>query len=287
MQSDADPSPEGRELTSADPFQKPRLTAAEVSAFEHDGYLIYKNSVLPAERFQALQRHFEDFLAGLADQVRPEDLDVPHLTDTKLFDWLLDDAVLDLVEPIIGPDIALFSSHLICKPPERGRRVPWHEDRYYWKGALDPIEVVTVWLAIDRSTRENGAMKVVARSHRRSMESEYMQVDTETNVFGAEIKPHQIDAANVVVFELEPNQASLHHSGTMHASDANTSNLRRCGYTMRYMSTRVRFNHEARGDWHQVYLARGKDHAGNRYGDPGRAYHDIMARRHGTASKGH
>jgi len=47
-------------------------------------------------------------------------MDVPHFVDTKLFEWLFSDEVLDLVEPIIGPDIALFSSHFICKPKGMG-----------------------------------------------------------------------------------------------------------------------------------------------------------------------
>ncbi|MEK7411950.1 MAG: hypothetical protein AAB263_01390, partial [Planctomycetota bacterium] len=69
---------------------------------------------------------------------------------------------------------------------------------------------------------------------------------------------------------------------------ANTSPRRRCGYTMRYMSTRCRFNHEVHGDSHQIYLARGKDHAGNVYGDPTRSVeHLLAARRLKNVRKGH
>jgi hypothetical protein len=39
--------------------------------------------------------------------VNPESLDTPHFTDPKLFDWLFADEVLDLIEPRLGPDIAL------------------------------------------------------------------------------------------------------------------------------------------------------------------------------------
>src|SRR5262249_51167929 len=156
------------------------------------------------------------------------------------FEWLFDDDVLDLVEPIIGPDIALFSSHFLCKPAGHGKRVPWHEDSYYWRHMLDPVDVVTVWLAIDPSNKENGAMKVIPRKHRRTTDSEYEPVDPTINVFPNEIKRHQFDESTAVTFELLPNQASLHHSGMMHGSDPNKSTQRRCGFTMRYMSTRCR-----------------------------------------------
>ena len=60
----------------------------------------------------------------------------------------------------------------------------------------------------------------------------------------------------------------LHHAKAIHGSNANTSDRRRCGYTMRYMSTAVKFHEDARRMKHQIYLARGRDRAGNSYGDP-------------------
>ena len=70
-----------------------------------------------------------------------------------------------MIEPFLGPDIALWSSHFICKPPGHGRAAPWHEDSNYWRGMLEPQEVITVWLAIDESSRENGCMRVIPGSH--------------------------------------------------------------------------------------------------------------------------
>ena len=73
----------------------------------------------------------------------------------------------------------------------------------------------------------------------------------------------------------------------MHGSDANTSDLRRCGYTMRYMSSAVKLNDEQSGKWHQIYLARGKDRAGNRYADPGKSYDHLARYREETGRRGH
>ena len=89
-----------------------------------------------------------------------------------------------------------------------------------------------------------------------------------------------------VTLELEPNRASLHSAALYHGSEQNRSNDRRCGYIMRFISTRTRFNHE-RGYYHQIYLARGHDHAGNRYGDPTVARPDLMEARKGRIRKGH
>ncbi|MFW6038916.1 MAG: phytanoyl-CoA dioxygenase family protein, partial [bacterium] len=176
--------------------------------------------------------------------------------------------VLDLVEPIIGPDIALWSSHFICKPAGKGKRVPWHEDSAYWKGRLDPMDVVTVWLAIDPSTPQNGCMRVVPGSHVNGF-SEYEPVaEREKEVFAREIKGADRFEHEAVDCVLEPNQCSIHHAKCVHGSHANTGHMRRCGYTMRYMPTTVKFIDEANKEGFQIYLARGCDRAGNRYGDP-------------------
>ena len=249
-----------------------RLSGAQLEHYHKEGYLIYRNPVFPAIKFQALKDHFEEKIARLPSTIRPEAMDVPHFADPRLFEWLFADEVLDLVESIIGPDIALWSSHFICKPKGDGRRVPWHEDSSYWKGRLDPMEVVTVWLAIDPSTKENGCMNVIPRSLNGF--SEYNPVDTKINVFPTEIKANQFEASSAIAIELQPNQASFHDGRLIHGSQPNNSQIRRCGYTMRYMSTRVRMSPE-KNPSHLIYLARGRDHAGNAYADPSHAYEEL------------
>ena len=262
-----------------------KLSADQIETYTREGFLKSTDPLLPASSFDALKAHFEHKLDNLPDDQRPESMDVPHFNDPKLFTWLFAPEVLDVVESILGPDIALFSSHFICKPKGNGKKVPWHEDSYYWKGMMNPMEVCTVWLAIDPSTKVNGCMKVIPRTFHGY--SDYDPVDPEKNVFPTEIKKHMVDESRQVYLELEPNQFSLHDGRLMHGSDPNTSDIRRCGYTMRYISTRTRFNHEQFGQWQNIYLARGKDHAGNIYADPTRSYPEISRTREKSGRKGH
>lgn len=256
-----------------------RLSAESVQKYNEQGYLIVPEAVLEPEKFKSLSAYFEKILSEVEPGARPEALDVPHFIYPELFQWVFDPAVLDLVEPILGPDIALFSTHFLSKPRGDGKRVPWHEDSFYWRNMLDDTHsVVTIWLAIDPSTTKNGCMYVVPGSHRKP-DSEYEDVDTEKNVFPLEIRDRVRIEALAVPVELEPNHASLHNSGLIHGSPPNTSDQRRCGYTMRFMSTSVRFNQEAYGEAHHLYLARGRDRAGNVYADPTRAYPEKLAER--------
>jgi ectoine hydroxylase-related dioxygenase (phytanoyl-CoA dioxygenase family) len=132
------------------------------------------------------------------------------------------------------------------------------------------MDVCTVWLAIDPSVKENGCMWVIPQTQHNGY-SDYEAVDETANVFGTEIISSQRDDARAVPCVLQPGEASLHNGRTMHGSAANTSTLRRCGYTMRYISAATKFNEEKYG-YHQIYLARGKDRAGNNYADPSVAY---------------
>jgi hypothetical protein len=52
------------------------------------------------------------------------------------------------------------------------------------------------------------------------------------------------------------------------------------------MSTRVKLNTGFCGEWHQIYLARGRDHAGNCYADPARSYPHLARYRETSGPTG-
>jgi len=263
-----------------------RLSPEQISYYKKEGYLLYREPVFSDEKFTRLKATFEEILADLPEDFSPEMMDVPHFTFTQLYEFLFADEVLALVEPFLGEDIALFSSHFISKPGGKGKRVPWHEDSAYWKAWMEPMEVVTVWLAIDPSTRQNGCMQVIPRTHDNGY-SDYEAVDSSKNVFDTEIIKPQLDLSKAVALELQPNQASLHDGRLKHGSDANTSSMRRCGYTMRYISTRTKINKEKLGQFQKIFLARGRDYAGNEYGDPTVSYIDLARTRTKHIKSGH
>ncbi len=238
-----------------------RLTAEEVRYYHDNGYLLVHRQVFPPEKMQRLHAIFEEHLAEKGSKLSDE-LDTPHFRDERLLEYLLSDEALDLVEPIIGPNIGLWSSHFICKDPYVGRATPWHEDSAYWKGRLSGYDkIITIWLALDRSTKENGCMRVIPGTHNNGF-SEYEEVDGAKNLFRSQIK--NIDESKAVYFELEPGECSLHDARIIHGATANTSPLRRCGYTMRYFSTELKVLPEKNPNF-KVWLARGEDLAGNRF----------------------
>ena len=238
-----------------------KLSPAEVEDYQKKGYHIYKHPVFAPEKLAKLRSIFEEHLAQKGDKLSDE-LDTPHFRDPRLLEFLLSPEPLDLVEPILGPNIGLWSSHFISKEPFKGRATPWHEDSYYWKGRVSRYDkIVTVWLAIDRSNKENGCMRVIPGSHNNGF-SDYEAVNGTVNTFSQQIKG--VDESKAAYFELEPGECSLHDARIIHGATANTSSHRRCGYTMRYFSTETKVYSEKDPDF-KIWLARGKDVAGNTY----------------------
>lgn len=235
-----------------------RLAQEHVAHYEAAGYTLFKEPVLSADAFSRLKAIFEEDLAKYGE----DGLDVIHFKDARLLEFLLSDAILNLVEPVVGSDIGLWSSHFISKPPRVGKATPWHEDSAYWDGRITTMAgICTVWLAIDEATPENGCMRVIPGTHRHGF-SDYHAVDTAANIFGTEINADSIDESKAVYFSLQSNECSLHEARLIHGAQANTSDKRRCGYTMRYFPTTSRVIPE-KNVGHKIWLARGEDLAGN------------------------
>lgn len=238
------------------------LNSDEVQAFRTDGYYLYHHQLFGPSELDTLNAIFEEHQAAEPNK-RADEFDTPHFEDRRLLEFLLAPQVLDLVECLLGPDIALWSSHFIAKEPLVGRATPWHEDSSYWQGRMDRFDqIVTIWLALDDVDEANGCMQVIAGSHLDGGFSQYRPVDQGANTFGSEIV--DVDLTRAVPFVLRRGEASLHDGRIIHGARANTSPRRRLGYTMRYVSASVHIFHE-RQPSHRLWLARGQATAPNIY----------------------
>lgn len=243
-----------------------RLSTDDVARYRRDGYLLPGRPAFAPERFAALVQIFEDHLAraeargGRGDS---GELDMPHARDPRLLELLLADELLDVVEPLVGPDIGLFASAFLSKEPHTGRATPWHEDSYFWEGRFDRMDrIATVWIALDAVDRENGCMKVLPGSHLAGA-AEYTFADPDEFSFDRVVEGG-VDESTAVYFELAPGEYSLHDARIIHGADQNHSPRRRAGYTIRYFSQELRFDPaHPKNAGHRLWHARGRNLAGN------------------------
>ena len=142
-------------------FLRAVLTDEQANSYWEHVYLLPGEDLYDPEKFGRLKAIFEELLRERGDA----NLDLIHFDNPQLLDFLMYDHILNIVEKLIGPDFGLFSSHFISKEPGVGKATPWHEDFGYWHRRFESFPaIVTIWLAIDPSTRANGCMRPLCQN---------------------------------------------------------------------------------------------------------------------------
>jgi len=218
--------------------------------YHRDGYVIVRN-VLDTGLIREASSHV-DWLIRNNPGRRPEQLWEDLIPNDAFWVRLVSDSrLLDVAQEFIGPDIALFASHYLSKPAGNGLPVLWHQDGSYWP--LDPMDVVTVWLAVDDSTPENGCMRVIPGTQHLKLQQMRPNAAVKS-VLDSEVDPSLVDETKAVNVVLRAGDLSVHHPNVIHGSNANTSTRRRCGLTIRYIPTTTRITKP----WACDFLLRGR-----------------------------
>ncbi|MFG2563458.1 phytanoyl-CoA dioxygenase family protein [Streptomyces sp. NPDC048496] len=241
--------------------------------FDRNGYTIFRD-IIDADLINEVHGHVV-WLQQQHPDVRPERLGHQYLRDDPFWLRLVSDPrLLDIAQLFVGPDIALFASHYISKPPRSGQPVLWHQDGAFWP--LEPMRVVTLWLAVDHSTTDNGCLRVIPGSHRSGFAD--MRDNTAVdNVLGKEIAV-EVDESQAADVVLRPGDVEVHHPNIVHGSKPNTSPNRRCGLTIRYIPTSTRITEAGDGQpYTSAFHLRGNPGTVNAYRprpayDPARHY---------------
>ena len=158
---------------------------------------------------------------------------------------------LELLEPLLGRNIKQITNQLHWKPPGAKytfyrfhQDVRFRDDPTKFKNML--TSYVTTGLAIDRQTVENGALRVIPRSHTRGYlgladDGPIMVGETQD----AELRAAGLDPAHIVTCEMEPGDLLLWTLYTVHGSAPN-----RASYDRRFLlNSYARAEDSANGEW--------------------------------------
>ena len=230
-----------------------------VRRYKEDGYVVLPEVIDKNLTLEA-QGHIE-WLGRKYPDLRPEQYHHQLIVDDPFWIRLCTEpSLVDVVESFLGSDIALFAAHYISKPPRDGQPVLWHQDSNYCP--LEPMEVITIWLAIDDSTKEICCMRVIPGSHVGQQLFKHRSSHGE-NVLQSELELI-VDESKAVNVKVPSGGVSLHDPYLIHGSKANLSDTRRCGLTLRYIPTSTRIKREK----FPTYLCRGKVIENNNYYPP-------------------
>ncbi len=244
------------------------LSDAEVAQYHEDGYVV-PDIRLPDETLEAIRADHDRLLHS-----HPEFVDYcPSLLayDLSFLNYARIPDILDRVEQLIGPDVALWNSSFFAKPAQKGRATPWHQDGEYWP--IRPLATCTAWIAIDDSTPENGCLRVLKGSHKDKNLRPHNTNPDPNLTLNQELPLTADDESQVADIVLEAGQFSLHDVFLVHGSEANTSGKPRRGMTLRFMPTSSVFDRALATEQHEkigivdhavrtLFLMRGGDTSG-------------------------
>jgi len=228
-----------------------RLSAVEVRQYESEGWVIPQFR-LPAARVASMRAALDALIADNPG-VRPEKLVSAHIEgdngegvkgSAQFLELARDPEIVELVSGVIGEDVILWGCHVFCKPAAEGFETPWHQDGHYWP--IRPLANCTVWVALEESTRENGCLRVIPRSHLGQVLHPHLHEDRTDLTLNQRMADGTFDEADAVDLELQPGQMSLHDVYMIHGAAANTSAKRRTGVALRYMPATSVFERDIR-----------------------------------------
>jgi non-heme Fe2+,alpha-ketoglutarate-dependent halogenase len=212
------------------------LTPEQVERFNRDGYVKPFRIFDDAEAAD-LRAYFDRLLAKiLAAGGNSYSISTAHAKYGRVYDVLTHPRIVRLVKDLLGENVIAWGSHFFCKMPNDGKTVSWHQDASYWP--LTPTKAVTAWLAIDDADRGNACMKFIPGSHHYGHLTYKLSEDSESNILDQTVE--NAEGIGPPVFdELKAGECSIHSDLLLHGSEANTSDRRRCGLTLRYCSAEV------------------------------------------------
>lgn len=191
-----------------------------------------------------------------------------HLFHRPVADLFQTSSLIDRLQQIAGADLLLWYSNIFCKLPGQGA-IKWHQAReYYTSSDIDeqkktlifaedeePINL-TVWVALDDATIENGCMQFANGSHKKmstilpgsrpAAEGVFAGISAHKTIWQREQKyslAYDFDEKDweVETVPVKAGQGIIFTEKTMHSSFPNNSNSRRLAIIGRYVrpSTQV------------------------------------------------
>jgi len=136
--------------------------------------------------------------------------------------------------------VRVLEDNALTKDPRSGGELRWHQDYAYWP--LGQPNAVTIWIALDDVTADNGAVRMASGSQ--------VLGERLPAVFGtgatyfrdrrpAAVRPigePEDEGLRVDVMELSAGEATMHHALTWHASGPNVTDRPRRAAVARYVA---------------------------------------------------
>lgn len=242
-----------------------RLTDEQFLQYQQQGYVVVED-VLSESDVASVKSRLRDYTqgeraAGFDRMFEPaaerNNIDFEHegepvrkfegvgmVREDRVFsDLAHHEGIVSIVSQLLGSNMKLLRSAAMMKPPEIGSEKSVHQDAAYYP--IRPMDHVTVWIALDDATTQNGCMQVVPGAHTDGLlRHETVEYDTDI-----ELTADEYGEDAVRTLPMESGSALFQHCLLPHYTEANTTDDWRRAFIVAYMRARSRFTDESPPDW--------------------------------------
>ncbi len=219
------------------------LTKAMRTALDNDGFVVLERVFSPevlvdvTARIEAYQKRHEEAIAasgGSEGISRANEITfTSHLAenDPEILAFCRRPELVELGVALLGSDVDLYWNQAVFKMPEGEKQFPWHQDDGYTP--VTPSPYLTLWIALNEATVENGCVWVLPGSHKNGL------VEHEQTPIG--LACHSLDDANQgIPVPVPAGSIVAFWSLTMHKSGVNVSQGCRKAYIVQLSQAGLR-----------------------------------------------
>jgi phytanoyl-CoA hydroxylase len=232
------------------PFE---LHTSQIEKYQQDGHLtvnrLFSDEQI-AEAVADIEQWQREFMAALQPEQkkwylegvgngeqRLRKLDNPVFHRPVFLQFARHPPLVRCVEQLIGPGLRVWFSQVFMKPPGGGGPKPVHQDNFYF-GPSNLDGVITVWIALDEATIQNGCLYYGNGSNRGDVLPHVAPPDEPFNL--------QLSREIAATIPMTPapvsrGGVSFHHGNTLHQSSNNRSDHPRRAVAIHYVNAETDF----------------------------------------------
>lgn len=222
-----------------------RFTEEQLKSFYENGFIGPIDAFSPSEmaEFREEMLAAENAVSPTYGFVTPRD---PHFDMPKVWEFMKSPQITERVAQLLGPDLLVWRSQHFYKGPG-APSIQWHQaSTFMVEDYLDPsifpknlneMFQLTVWIAVDDSTYENGCIEFMKGSHK---QINTIKFGGEEGFYKANFSlEHDHGPEDVVKVPVKSGQFIIFTERCIHGSGPNTTDRHRLAFNMRVVPTDV------------------------------------------------
>ncbi|CAN7216277.1 phytanoyl-CoA dioxygenase family protein [Paenibacillus sp. LjRoot153] len=213
-----------------------KLTIKEKRHYDDFGYVVVSD-LFQMEELSGMNQELDGCEAAPQSSGEHEGFtyQLAMLTD-KTKQFAHDERILNLIEDIVKPGIAIFSSKLLTKLPHSPSVCHWHQDDAYYTEVVNSDTRMSIWVPLQDTDEQNGCLWIVPGSHKQGLQPYKVQ---NNGTCRKALDEDQVDLSKAEPVRMKAGSILLFNALTWHSSKGNETDQVRRAFIVSYQEATV------------------------------------------------